>query len=233
MSDETIWVIEDEEDIMALIFYTLAKEGFTVVGFSSGEEMLAKYEAGHPDLFILDVMLPGIDGFTICKRIKNNQRTNLHPVIMLTAKGEDGDIVVGLNLGADDYITKPFSPRVLVARVKAVLRRRREQSPGEPREEMVSHGDLTIDLTRHEIRVAGTPLPLTATEFRILTFLANKPGWVFSRNQIIRAVHDGNTAVTDRTVDVQIVALRKRLGTSQNCIETVRGIGYKFKGCSP
>jgi two-component system phosphate regulon response regulator PhoB len=229
MMAETIWVVEDEEDIMALIFYTLAKEGYTVTGFASGEEMLAKLGGGGPDLFILDVMLPGVDGLALCKRIKGDKRTLGTPVIMLTAKGEEGDIVAGLNLGADDYIPKPFSPRVLVARVKAVLRRQ-GKGPVEPFGEVVCHGDLAIDLSRHEIRLAGTPLPLTTTEFRILSFLANKPGWVFSRDQIISAVHDGNIAVTDRTVDVQIVALRKKLGASQNCIETVRGIGYKFKG---
>lgn len=229
MSADTIWVVEDEEDIMALIFYTLAKEGFTVTGFTSGEEMLAKLAGECPDLFLLDVMLPGVDGLALCKRIKGNSQTQAKPVIMLTAKGEEGDIVAGLNLGADDYIPKPFSPRVLIARVKAVLRRQGTgtvEAPGE----VVCHGDLTIDRSRHEIRLAGVPLLLTATEFKILSFLANKPGWVFSRDQIISAVHDGTIAVTDRTVDVQIVALRKKLGTSQNCIETVRGIGYKFKG---
>jgi two-component system phosphate regulon response regulator PhoB len=229
MSADTIWVVEDEEDIMALIFYTLAKEGYRVTGFTSGEEMLAKLVAECPDLFLLDVMLPGVDGLALCKRLKGDTLTKLKPVIMLTAKGEEGDIVAGLNLGADDYIPKPFSPRVLIARVKAVLRRR-GQEPVEPPGEVVNHGDLAIDLGRHEIRLAGTPLSLTATEFRILSFLANKPGWVFSRDQIISAVHDGNIAVTDRTVDVQIVALRKKLGASQHCIQTVRGIGYKFNG---
>lgn len=214
---------------MALIFYTLANEGYTVIGFANGEEMLAKLDGDRPDLFILDVMLPGIDGFALCKRIKNDTRTKIHPVIILTAKSEDGDIVAGLNLGADDYISKPFSPRVLVARVKAVLRRR-DQSTLASLGEVITHGDLAIDLSRHEIRLAGTPLSLTATEFKILSFLVNKPGWVFSRDQIISAIHDGNTAVTDRTVDVQIVALRKKLGHSQGCIQTIRGIGYKFKG---
>lgn len=229
MSVAAIWVVEDEEDIMALIFYTLAKEGYTVTGFPSGEEMLAKLAGEGPDLFILDVMLPGVDGLALCKRIKGDTETNLTPVIMLTAKGEEGDIVAGLNLGADDYIPKPFSPRVLIARVKAVLRRP-GKGPVAAAGEVVNHGDLVIDHSRHEIRLAGTPLSLTATEFRILSFLANKPGWVFSRDQIISAVHDGNIAVTDRTVDVQIVALRKKLGSGQNYIQTVRGIGYKFNG---
>ncbi len=227
MNQETIWLVEDEEDILALIYYNLVKEGYAVRGFASGEEMLAKLQAERPDLLLLDVMLPGIDGLAICKKIKAEARTSLVPVIMLTAKGEEGDVVAGLNLGADDYIPKPFSPKVLIARVRAVLRRREKRL--DPLAEVVSHGELVIDLGRHEVRVAGLPLLLTATEFKILSLLASKPGRVFSRDQIINAVHDGYTAVTDRTVDVQIAALRKKLGESQHCIETVRGIGYKLK----
>jgi len=227
MDQGKIWLVEDEEDILALIYYNLIKAGYAVRGFSSGEEMLAALQADCPDLFLLDVMLPGIDGLAICRKIKAAARTSLLPVIMLTAKGEEGDIVTGLNLGADDYIPKPFSPKVLSARVRAVLRRR-EQSTDLPGE-VVSHGELVIDLARHEARAAGLPLLLTATEFKILGLLASQPGRVFSRDQIITAVHDGYTAVTDRTVDVQIVALRKKLGTGQHCIETVRGIGYKLK----
>lgn len=229
MNHETIWVVEDEEDILALVYFTLGKEGFAVTGFASGEEMLLKLETESPDLFLLDVMLPGLDGLTLCKRIKGENRTCLKPVIMLTAKGGEGDIVAGLNLGADDYICKPFSPRILLARVRAVLRRRSKTGAG-VQVNLVNHGDLVLDLSGHEARLAGSALPLTATEFKILSFLARKPGWVFSRDQIIGAVHGGNIAVTDRTVDVQIAALRKKLGTRQNCIETVRGIGYKFKG---
>lgn len=225
---EKIWVVEDEEDLLALIYYNFVKEGYDVRGFISGEEMLAALALEQPDLLLLDVMLPGIDGMQICKRLKSEAKSAPIPVIMLTAKGEEGDIVMGLNLGADDYIPKPFSPKVLLARVRSVLRRR-GNSPGEETE-LVRHGDLVIDQNRHEVRLAGQSLPLTATEFRILIFLARKPGWVFSRDQIISAVHDGDIAVTDRTVDVQIVALRKKLGERQHCIETVRGIGYKFQG---
>lgn len=227
MNQETIWLVEDEEDILALVYYNLVKEGYAVRGFPSGEEMLTALQAERPDLLLLDVMLPGIDGLAICKAIKAEARTSPLPVIMLTAKGEEGDVVAGLNLGADDYIPKPFSPKVLVARVRAVLRRR-EQTPGPPAE-VISQGELVIDLGRHEARAAGVPLLLTATEFKILNLLASQPGRVFSRDQIISAVHDGYTAVTDRTVDVQIAALRKKLGGSQHYIETVRGIGYKLK----
>lgn len=228
MSQETIWVVEDEEDILALIYYNLAKEGYTVRGFANGEEMLAALATEAPDLLLLDVMLPGLDGLALCQRLKSGAATSRLPVIMLTAKGEEGDIVAGLNLGADDYIPKPFSPKVLIARIKAVLRRR--ERPAEGGTEVITHGDLVIDSSRHEVRAAGAPLALTASEFRILRFLAAKPGWVFSRDQIIGAVHDGDIAVTDRTVDVQIAALRKKLGDRQHCIETVRGIGYKFTG---
>jgi len=227
MGQEKIWVVEDEEDILALIYYTLVKEGFAVRGFTNGEELLTALAEERPDLFLLDVMLPGIDGLTICKQLKADARVGALPVILLTAKGEEGDIVVGLNLGADDYIPKPFSPKVLIARVRAVLRRR--ERGGDVEAEVVRHGDLVIDLSRHEVKAGGLPLLLTATEFKILCLLASKPGRVFSRDQIINAVHDGYTAVTDRTVDVQIVALRKKLGASQPCIETVRGIGYKLK----
>ncbi len=227
MHKEKIWVVEDEEDILALIYYNFIKEGYNVRGFTSGEEMFPALAQEQPNLILLDIMLPGIDGLKICKRLKSEVKTSLIPVIMLTAKGEEGDIVTGLNLGADDYIPKPFSPKVLMARVRSALRRRGNTFGVQ---EVVRHGDLVIDPVRHEVRLAGHPLPLTATEFKILDFMARKPGRVFSRDQIISAIHDGDIAVTDRTVDVQIVALRKKLGTRQHCIQTVRGIGYKFEG---
>lgn len=232
ISQETIWVVEDEEDILALIYYNLAKEGFTVQGFTTGEEMLAALKLEHPSLILLDVMLPGIDGLNLCKMIKNNSTATPIPVIMLTAKTEESDIVAGLNLGADDYIPKPFSPKVLLARIRAMLRRGDHIPPAPPSSDTktILNEDLSIDPTRHEVKVAGAILALTTSEFRILRFLAEKPGWVFSRDQINNAVHDGDFAVTDRTVDVQIASLRKKLGSKQHYIETVRGIGYKFKG---
>ena len=228
MRGEKIWVVEDEEDLLALIYYHFVKEGYEARGFTSGEEMFAAVALTQPDLILLDIMLPGIDGLDACQRLKAEAKTNLIPIIMLTAKGQEEDVVIGLNLGADDYIPKPFSPKVLMARVRSVLRRRGNNTGTHGG--VVRHGDLVIDPNRHEVRLAGQPLPLTATEFRILNFLARKPGWVFSRDQIISAIHDGDIAVTDRTVDVQVVALRKKLGTRQHCIETVRGIGYKFTG---
>lgn len=227
MNQKKIWLVEDEEDILALVYYNLVKEGHVVRGFSCGEEMLEALDTDSPDLFLLDVMLPGIDGLAICKKVKSDTRTNSLPVIMLTAKGEEGDIVSGFNQGADDYIPKPFSPKVLTARVRAILRRRSKGT--EPPTEVFSLGPLVIDHGRHEAWFAGASLLLTATEFKILSLLASQPGRVFSRDQIINGVHDGYTAVTDRTVDVQMVALRKKLGASQKCIETVRGVGYKLK----
>lgn len=224
---KTIWLVEDEEDILALVYYNLSKEGFAVRGFASGEEMFAALENAVPHVFVLDVMLPGMDGLAICARLKREPRTTAIPVVMLTARGEEADVIAGLNLGADDYIPKPFSPKVLLARLRAVLRRHDQGAEQGARLLIVE--DLTIDLDRHEARIAGQVLPLTATEYRILVFLAAKPGWVFSRDQIIGAVHDGAIAVTDRTVDVQIASLRKKLAHRQGCIETVRGIGYRFK----
>jgi len=230
MNQETIWVVEDEEDILALIYYNLAKEGYQVRGFASGEEMLAALTLERPSLILLDVMLPGVDGLSLCKTIKAEAAAKI-PVIMLTAKSEEGDIVAGLNLGADDYIPKPFSPKVLLARIRAVIRRGDQAPSSAPAATQVfNNGALAIDLARHEVRADGALVALTTSEFRILRFLAEKPGWVFSRDQIINAVHDGDVAVTDRTVDVQIASLRKKLRQNQHYIETVRGIGYKFKG---
>jgi len=223
---QMVWVVEDEEDLLALIHYTLMKEGYEVRGFTSGEEVLQALVQEQPDLLLLDIMLPGIDGLEICNRLKSQEKTRRIPVIMVTAKSEEDDIVIGLNLGADDYVAKPFSPKVLSARVRSVLRRQGQGSEAEG--EVIRQGDMVIDPNRHQVLLAGASLPLTASEFKILHFLAKKPGWVFSRDQIISAIHDSDFAVTDRTVDVQVVALRKKLGERQNCIQTVRGIGYKF-----
>jgi len=226
MAKEHILVVEDEEDILQLIVYNLVKEGFQVKGTPSGEEGLRHVRLDHPDLVILDLMLPGIDGFEVCRTIKADADLRRIPVIIVTAKGEETDIVTGLELGADDYIAKPFSPRVLIARVRAVLRRGVRRAVTE--QEVIRRGDLTIHPGRHEVLVTGEPVDLTITEFRILLFLSSRPGWVFTRGQIVNAVHDENFAVTPRSIDVQIFGLRKKLG-SKNYIETVRGVGYRFK----
>ena len=228
MAKENILVVEDEEDILELVRYTLAKEGYQVTGVASGEEALAAACAKRPDLMVLDLMLPGVDGLEVCRRVKGDAKTEAVCVVILTAKGEEADIVAGLELGADDYITKPFSPRVLIARVRAVLRRRARQADGGANA-VITFPNLAIHPGRHEALVEGKPVELTFTEFAILHFLARQPGWVFTRNQIVNGIRGGDYPVTDRSVDVQIVGLRKKLGAAGEYIETVRGVGYRFK----
>lgn len=227
MPKEKILVVDDEEDILELVRYNLAKEGYRVSCVTSGELALKEAKEGAPDLILLDLMLPGLDGLDVCKRLKNDPVTSVIPIIMLTAKGEDADIVTGLELGAEDYVTKPFSPRVLLARLKACLRRKRQEEADETG--IIRVGDFTINASRHEVLVKDKPAALTATEFRILYFLARRSGWVFSRDQIIKAVKGDDYPVTDRSVDVQIAGLRKKLGNAGNSIETVRGVGYRLK----
>ncbi len=224
---KTILVVEDEEDILELVEYNLGKNGFTVTTVTSGEEALQSIRSKLPDMVLLDLMLPGIDGLEICKHLKADPRTQQIPVIMLTAKGEESDIVTGLELGADDYITKPFSPRVLIARIRTVLRRKTREKADE--NSVLRIHDLLIHPGRHEVLVAGEQADLTFTEFRILHLLARRPGWVFTRAQIVDAVRGEDYPVTDRAVDVHIVGLRKKLGPNGGFIETVRGVGYRMK----
>jgi two-component system phosphate regulon response regulator PhoB len=227
MQAKTILVVDDEQDIRELIRYNLAKDGYHVETVASGEEALRRVRAGAPDLIVLDLMLPGVDGLEVCKRLKSDRRTAQTPVIMLTAKGEDADVVAGLELGADDYITKPFSPRVLLARAKAVLRRLEEVSEDEAG--VLQRGTLTIDPARHAVQVAEQPVVLTALEMRILIALARRPGLVMTRYQIVDATQGEGVGVTDRSVDVHMVSLRRKLGECGGLIETVRGVGYRFK----
>ncbi|HPD46012.1 MAG TPA: response regulator [Anaerohalosphaeraceae bacterium] len=225
MAGEKILVVEDEEDVLELVRYNLGKNGYKVETAMSGEEALQKAMRINPDLILLDLMLPTVDGLEVCRKVKNDPRTQHVPVVMLTAKGEEADIVTGLEMGADDYVTKPFSPRVLMARVKAVLRR-----PAERKEtDVLVLGDLEIDPGRHRVAVKGESVDLTSTEFKLLHYLAQRAGWVFTRYQIVDAVHGSDYPVTDRSVDVQIVGLRKKLGSAGDYIETVRGVGYRFK----
>lgn len=227
MAKAKILVVEDEEDIIELVTYNLAKEGYQVSGVPTGEDMLKRVRSEPPDLVLLDLMLPGVDGLEVCKLLKSDSKTRHVPIIMLTAKGEEADIVSGLELGADDYITKPFSPRVLTARVRAVLRRGKG-GDGSP-DGVVRVHDLMIHPGRREVLLGNQKLELTFTEFHILHFLARKPGWVFTRNQIVEAVRGDDYHVTERSVDVQIVSLRKKLGDRSHYLETVRGVGYRFK----
>jgi len=221
-----ILVVDDEEDILELVRYNLEKEGYEAECVTTGEEAIAQARSGLPNLIILDLMLPGVDGLDVCRTLKNDAETSHIPIVMLTAKGEESDIVVGLELGADDYIVKPFSPKVLIARIRAVLRRKKVKP--EP-EEMIEIHNILIDPKRYKAFVKGKPIDLTATEFGILQYLARRPGWVFTRNQIIETVKGDDYPVTDRSVDVHIVSLRKKLGDAGEAIETVRGIGYRFK----
>jgi len=227
MAGETILAVEDEDDIAELIRYNLEREGYRVVTTSTGEAGLQEAVRRTPDLVLLDLMLPGVDGLEVCRRLKTDGRTSRIPIMMVTARGEEADIVAGLELGADDYVVKPFSPRVLLARTRAVLRRRRE-TPADDASPMSTQG-IEIHPGRHEVRVDGVPVDLTATEFKILQFLARRPGWVFTRYQIVDGIRGPNYPVTERSVDVQIVALRKKLGERGKLIETIRGVGYRFK----
>jgi two-component system, OmpR family, alkaline phosphatase synthesis response regulator PhoP len=223
---KTILAVDDEEDILELVNYNLRREGYQVICSDSGEDALERVKKNEFHLILLDVMLPGIDGLEVAKRLKKDPKTQNIPIIMITAKGEESDVVSGLELGADDYITKPFSPRVLAARVKSVLRRK-EKKP-EENEYVLRANELVIDSGKREVAANGQVFPLTYTEFQILHFLAGYPGWVFTRNQIVDAVRGEGYAVTDRSVDVQIVGLRKKLGPYGKYIETVRGVGYRF-----
>jgi two-component system alkaline phosphatase synthesis response regulator PhoP len=227
MAHESILAVEDDEDILELLKYNLSKEGYRVTGVTSGEEGLQVSRSAAPDLILLDLMLPGIDGLEVCRRFKAEAKTGQVPIIMLTAKGEEADVVTGLELGADDYVTKPFSNRVLLARVRTVLRRRSTGPPGP--DALLKVHDLVVDPGRHEVLLRGQAVDLTATEFRLLHLLARRPGWVLTRANIVKGLHGNDYPVTDRAVDVKIVALRKKLGSAADYIETVRGVGYRFK----
>jgi two-component system phosphate regulon response regulator PhoB len=228
MAHEHILVVDDEPDLLELLRYNLAQHGYEVTCALSGEEALTLLDARPPDLVVLDVMLPGADGLEVCQAMKRETRTATIPIIILSARGEEADVVAGLELGADDYLTKPFSPRVLQARIKAVLRRQQIDTAEED-STVISRGDLMIHPGRHEVTLRGQPVPLTSTEFRILCLLVRRPGWVFSRQQIIEAAPGHDASVTERSVDVHIVSLRRKLGASGQAIETIRGVGYRFK----
>jgi two-component system, OmpR family, alkaline phosphatase synthesis response regulator PhoP len=232
MVKKTILVVDDEEDILELVRFHLAREGYTVLSAETGEQAWRIAREQHVDLALVDLMLPGIDGLELTRRLKSDAKTSSIPVVMLTAKGEEVDIVTGLELGADDYVTKPFSPRVLLARVRAVFRRRSVPAAATG-SEVVRISGLTIDVDRRRLTIDNQVVDLTFTEFQVLAFLAARPGWVFTRFQIVDAVRGDDYPVTDRSVDVQIVGLRKKLGASGHLIETVRGVGYRFKDETP
>ena len=228
-----ILIVEDEQDLLELLRYNLARDGYEVHTATTGEDALEVARREPINLILLDLMLPTMDGLEVCRRLKSRKQTAALPIIMLTARGEEADVVRGLEAGADDYITKPFSPRILLARMQAVLRRaehEREHIPGAAGPAAtIRVGEVSIDPERHEVMVAGQSVSLTAAEFRLLTLLAGRPGRVFTRQQIIDAIHDGMAAVTERSVDVLIVSLRRKLGEAGHRIDTVRGVGYRFK----
>lgn len=233
MKKQHILIVEDDADIQQLVSYNLIRSGFNVTCADSGEDAMELLHNDDFDCILLDLMLPGLSGLDVCRQIRKEQgEGDGHPpILMLTAKGEEEDIVAGLESGADDYITKPFSPKVLIARIKAVLRRA-EDSKGDSDDggqETIAIHNLTIDMGRHEVRLGDELLQLTMTEFGILTFLAKKPGWVFTRQQIIDSVRGYDFLITPRAVDVQIFGLRKKMKEAGDMIETVRGIGYRLK----
>lgn len=226
MSHENILVIEDDEDIQLLLKHNLSKEGYNVTLADDGEEGLELLQQEDFSCVLLDLMLPGIDGLEVCRSVKNNPSIKNIAVIMVTAKGEESDIVAGLELGADDYIVKPFSPGVLLARIRSVLRRKGKEEYNES--SVITVNSLQIHPGRHAVVYKNENITLTFMEFQVLHLLASHPGWVFTRNQIINTIRDDNYPVTDRSIDVVIVGLRKKLGEAGRFVETVRGVGYRF-----
>ncbi len=228
MDQKKIIVVEDEQDILEVLAYNLKREGFMVDTSLDGEEGLNLVQAELPDLVLLDLMLPGMSGLDVCRHMRGIKETESIPIVMLTAKGEESDIVLGLGLGADDYVVKPFSPKELIARVHAVLRRTKTDTPLGECENINVHG-LEIDSRRHKALLHGRDLGLTTTEFQLLHYLASHPGWVFSREQLLDQTRGRDTMVIDRNIDVHIRAIRKKTGDDQHFIETIRGVGYRFR----
>jgi two-component system alkaline phosphatase synthesis response regulator PhoP len=228
MVKDRIAVIEDEPDIREVVEYNLRRDGFQVSSAADGEAGLELVRRESPALVLLDLMLPGLDGLEVCRRLKSDALTRSIPVIMVTARGEESDVVIGLGIGADDYVTKPFSPKELLARVKAVLRRGPLREERSAKERIVREG-VVIDATRHDVKIDGVSEPFTATEFRLLHFLASHPGRVFTRDHLLTRVIGEDAMVTDRNIDVHVRSVRKKLGRYRELIETVRGVGYRCK----
>jgi len=226
MKKPKIVAIEDEVDILEVINYNLSKEGFDVCSALDGEEGLALIKKEVPDLVLLDLMLPGLDGIEICRKLKTDYSTRSIPIIMVTAKGEESDIVLGLGMGADDYMVKPFRPRELMARIRSVLRRGDFIEEGEG---LVSIDELVIDINRHEVKLEGKKIVLTAMEFKLLHFLASHPGQVFTRENLLNHVSSDDTFIIDRNIDVHIRSIRKKLNKHRELIETIHRVGYRFR----
>ena len=233
MAKQSVLIVEDEANVQELVDYNLVKEGFVVSHATSGEAALELVQRNRFDVIVLDLMLPGLDGLSVCQRLRKSPATQATPIVVLTARSDEADIVAGLNLGADDYVTKPFSPKVLVAAFARYLRRTlppsTERAEAEPGNGVLEIHQLVIDPRRRRVLVSGEPVELTATEFDLLQLLASQPGVVFSRRQIIDGLHGVDSPTTDRTVDVQIGGLRKKLGVGGQHIDTVRAVGYRFR----
>lgn len=229
MPRETILIVDDEEDIVELIKYNLKTEGYVILTAGTGEQAIKSARKSRPDLIVLDLMLPGIDGLEVTRYLKNNDQTADIPIVMVTAKGEESDVVTGLELGANDYISKPFSPRELVARIRAILRRRRKNGEKETGSGIRQVGDMVIDRARHVVTIQGENVDLTLSEFELLSFFGGKKRLGVHPGADHDAIHGENYAVTERSIDVIIVGLRKKLKSHADCIETVRGVGYRFK----
>ena len=227
MKKAKIVIVEDEADILKVIEYNLLKEGFEVYSALDGEEGLALIQKIMPELVLLDLMIPGIDGLEICRRLKGEAKTSFISIIMVTAKGEESDIVLGLGLGADDYVTKPFRPRELTARVKSVLRRGKLKE--DQTQEVITFEDLVIDYRRHEVRLKNKKVTFTAIEFKLLYFLASQRGIVFTREQLLNKVSPDDTFIIDRNIDVHILSIRKKLEKHRDLIETIYRVGYRFR----
>ena len=229
MAQKRILVVEDDRDISELIRYNLEREGYEVSAVFNGGQAVEYAGKIDPDLILLDLMLPEMDGLDVCRQLKSHEGLKGIPVVMLTAKSEEADVIVGLQMGAEDYITKPFSPKVLVARVKVIMRRLNKTDAATAAQNHREYGHLAIDLPKHKVTFRGKPVALTAVEFDILEFLTRNPGRVYTREQILDNVWKEGKFIIDRAVDVHVRGLRKKLGVGQDYVETVRGIGYRFK----
>ncbi len=225
MNKKKIIVVEDEPDLVDVVTYNLKREGYLVLAAQRGDEGLNLIRSERPDLVLLDLMLPGMDGLSICRQMKSDSSLSEIPIIIASAKGEESDVVIGLEMGADDYLAKPFSPRELLARIKAVLRR---GAPRDLSKDRVVIRDLVIDSGKHEVRIEDEIVSLTSTEFKLLHHLASSKGRAFSREQLLNKVVGMGVVVVDRNIDVHIRAVRKKLGNHSNMIQTIRGVGYRF-----
>ncbi len=219
-----IVIVDDEKDILELVKFNVEKHGFNSICIENGELAIRKIKEVSPDLVILDLMLPGIDGLDVCRVLKNNEKTQNIPILMLSARGEDADVVRGLEIGADDYVVKPFSLRILMARIDALIRRQ----PDSLKSEILLINGMHIHPGTRDVKIDNKLTELTFTEFEILYLLASHPNWVYTRNQIIDEIRGDDYPVTDRSIDFQIVGLRKKLGSYSSYIKTVRGVGYRF-----